>query len=236
MLGHRSWTPGLALVADRFADRRVFLAGDAAHLFTPTGGFGMNTGVDDVANLSWKLAARLAGWGGPDLLASYECERRPVAERNTAAARRLNMNLGKLRLGPLLEQSTLPGRRERERVGGLLSMYGEQFASIGVQLGARYDGSPVIAADSDPPPDSCGRLRADQRARWPRPHAWRRGKRDRGDSLFDLLGPGFTLLRLGTRPAAVTGMTAAAERAGVPLTVLELPAAHIRDMYERDLV
>ena len=72
-------------MAERFADRRILLAGEAVHLFTPTGGFGMNTGVDDVANLSWKLAATLQGWGGKSLLDSYE--RKPIAVRNTRAAR-----------------------------------------------------------------------------------------------------------------------------------------------------
>ncbi len=67
-IAHAPWTAGVALVAERFADRRVLLAGDAVHLFTPTGGFGMNTGIDDTANLAWKLAATLQGWGGPHLL------------------------------------------------------------------------------------------------------------------------------------------------------------------------
>ncbi len=89
IIGHEPWTAGMALVADQFADGRVFLAGDAVHLFTPTGGFGMNTGIDDAANLAWKLAALLQGWGGPALLSSYEAERRPIAFRNTGAARQL---------------------------------------------------------------------------------------------------------------------------------------------------
>src|SRR5262249_27768139 len=91
--GHWPWTAGVALVAERFTAGRVALAGDAAHLFTPTGGFGMNTGMDDASNLSWKLAALVQGWGGPGLLQSYETERRPIAERNTIAARELNKHL-----------------------------------------------------------------------------------------------------------------------------------------------
>jgi 2-polyprenyl-6-methoxyphenol hydroxylase-like FAD-dependent oxidoreductase len=71
-LGHKPWTAGQALVADRFGAGRIVLAGDAVHLFTPTGGFGMNTGVDDAANLGWKIAALIGGWGGPNLLSSYE--------------------------------------------------------------------------------------------------------------------------------------------------------------------
>lgn len=94
IVAHEPWTAGMALVAERFADRRVFLAGDAVHLFTPTGGFGMNTGIDDAVNLSWKLAASLQGWGGNGLLESYEIERMPIASRNTEAARQLTANIG----------------------------------------------------------------------------------------------------------------------------------------------
>ena len=87
ILAHEPWTAGMALVAERSADRRVLLAGDAVHLFTPTGGFGMNTGIDDASNLAWKLAAMVQGWGGGGLLASFQIERMPIALRNTDAAR-----------------------------------------------------------------------------------------------------------------------------------------------------
>ncbi len=90
IIEHRPWTAGHALVADRFVSGRIALAGDAVHIFTPTGGFGMNTGVDDAVNLAWKIAAMAAGWGGPNLLASYEIERRPIAFRNTGMAKELS--------------------------------------------------------------------------------------------------------------------------------------------------
>ena len=64
-IAHATWTAGQAFVAERFGAGRVWLAGDSVHLFTPTGGFGMNTGVDDAANLAWKLAGMAQGWGGP---------------------------------------------------------------------------------------------------------------------------------------------------------------------------
>jgi 2-polyprenyl-6-methoxyphenol hydroxylase-like FAD-dependent oxidoreductase len=236
VLGHRAWTPGLALVADAFADRRLFLAGDAAHLFTPTGGFGMNTGIDDAANLSWKLAARVVGWGGRRLLDSYQPERRPVALRNTAAARKLNQNLGGIERDPLLEQDSPEGRVQRERIGAVLSTCGEQFASIGVQLGARYDGSPIVSADGDPPPDSLVTYTPTSIPGGRAPHVWRSGWHRRGDSLFDSFGTGFTLLRLGSRPPNTDRMAAAARAAGVPLTELTVARPLVRDLYERDLV
>src|SRR4029079_1881158 len=82
------------LVADSYGTERVFIAGDAAHLMSPTGGFGMNTGIGDAVDLGWKLEAALRGWAGDALLRSYEIERRPVAVRNVTEA---SSNLGRLR-------------------------------------------------------------------------------------------------------------------------------------------
>ena len=86
MLSCAPWRQNL-LLADRYGHRRVFLAGDAVHLVIPTGGLGMNSGVGDAVDLSWKLAATLQGWGGPALLTSYEIERRQIGERNVEASR-----------------------------------------------------------------------------------------------------------------------------------------------------
>ena len=154
ILAHEPWTAGMALVAERFADRRVLLAGDAVHLFTPTGGFGMNTGIDDASNLAWKLAAMVQGWGGGDLLASYQIERMPIALRNTDAARKLTANIGETDVDPEIEQDTPTGEAARRAAGAMLANFSEQFASIGVQLGARYDGSSVIIPDVCTPADS----------------------------------------------------------------------------------
>lgn len=95
-LAHRPWTAGHALVADRFGAVRIALAGDAVHVFTPSGGFGMNTGVDDALNPGWKLAALAGGWGDPNLLASYDIERRPIAFRNTGMAKTMSRDMGKI--------------------------------------------------------------------------------------------------------------------------------------------
>ena len=140
-LAHTPWTAGQALVADEFGRGRVVLAGDAVHLFTPTGGFGMNTGIDDAANLGWKLAAMVQGWGGPRLLASYEAERRPIAFRNTGHAKRLTRSMADVPVASEIEDDSAAGDAARAAAGQVLSTFGEEFASIGVQLGARYDGS-----------------------------------------------------------------------------------------------
>ncbi|MFD8705576.1 FAD-dependent monooxygenase [Kitasatospora sp. NPDC059648] len=236
VLGRRPWTPGVALVAERFTVGRILLAGDAAHLFTPNGGFGMNTGVDDAANLAWKLAGILAGWGGPALLASYEAERRPTARRNTTAARELNAGLGTVERPAELELPGPEGEAARARVGDQLRCYGERTHSLGVQLGARYDGSPVIAQDGTPPADSWGTYTPSSVPGGRAPHLWLDTWHGPGSSLFDRLGPGFTLLRLGGRAPTGKPLEAAAQAHGMPLTVLDVDHDAARDLYQRDLV
>jgi 2-polyprenyl-6-methoxyphenol hydroxylase-like FAD-dependent oxidoreductase len=235
IVAHEPWTAGMALVAERFADRRVFLAGDAIHLFTPTGGFGMNTGIDDAANLAWKLAAATQGWGGRGLPESYEIERMPIALRNTEAARRLTENIGETDIDPAIEQDTPAGAAARRAAGAMLGGFGEQFASLGVQLGARYDGSPIIAADGAPPLDDLVAYVPTSVPGGRAPHLWLGDERTYGGSLYDRLGNGFTLLRLGSRPPDVSTMATAAARRKIPLVVLDVAAMEARDLYGCDL-
>jgi hypothetical protein len=235
MLDHRLWTAGVALVAERFIAGRVILAGDAAHLFTPTGGFGMNTGMDDTSNLAWKLAATLQSWGGPRLMQTYETERRPVAERNTSAARELNKHLADFTMPPTIEDDTAEGRAARSAVGKHFNSLGEEFASIGVQLGARYDGSPIVGTDGTPPPDSVDRYTPSGVPGGRAPHYWPGTGRGMGDSLYDRFGKGFTLLRFGRTPADTSSIETAARKRGVPLKVLDLPHDDARELYGRDL-
>jgi 2-polyprenyl-6-methoxyphenol hydroxylase-like FAD-dependent oxidoreductase len=233
VISRKPWVAGYALVAQSYRRGRVFLAGDAAHLFTPTGGFGMNTGMDDVANLSWKLAALHHGWGGAGLLASYELERRPVALRNTAASRMLGNSVATLEVPPTLEDDSPEGRAARAAVGAHLGTFGEEFASLGVQLGARYDGSPIVVSDGSAPPafspidyvpSACPGGRA--------PHVWR----DDGSALFDHFGKWFTLLRLGNPDADAAPIVAAAEKWGMPLVVADVGEPDAAKRYERSLV
>ncbi|MFJ4713593.1 FAD-dependent monooxygenase [Streptomyces sp. NPDC088785] len=236
VLSRRPWTPGVALVAERFTVGRILLAGDAAHLFTPNGGFGMNTGVDDAANLAWKLAGVLAGWGGRNLLASYEAERLPVAVRNTTAARELNAGLGSVERPPELEEDSPLGAETRARVGGQLRCYGERTHSLGVQLGARYDESPIVVPDGSPPADSWGTYTPSSVPGGRTPHLWLDTWHGAGSSLFDRLGQGFTLLRLSGAAPDVKPLQAAAQAHGMPLSVLDVEVDTARDLYERDLV
>lgn len=236
VIGSQPWTAGIALVAETFADRRVLLAGDAAHLFTPTGGFGMNTGVDDAANLSWKLAAMLHGWGGPNLLESYEAERLPISVRNTGAARELAKNIGDVRISPDMEDDSEAGAKARREIGAQLSTFGEEFGSIGVQLGARYDGSTIVMGDDAAPADDFFNYTPSAVPGGRAPHAWLGTGRSIGDSLFDQLGIGFTLLRLGAHAPDAGAFANAAQMAGIPLAILDVPDNDVRDLYERDLV
>jgi len=115
ILSMGTWLAGHALVAQRFQQGRVFIAGDATHLFTPTGGLGYNTAVEDAVNLAWKLASVIRGHAPLSLLESYEAERRPLAERNTAYARRFADSVGLFTARPELEEDSPTGETERAR-------------------------------------------------------------------------------------------------------------------------
>ncbi|WP_296555249.1 FAD-dependent monooxygenase [Pigmentiphaga sp.] len=229
-ISHTPWTAGQALVADSYGRQRVLLAGDAVHLFTPTGGFGMNTGVDDVANLGWKLAATVQGWGGPRLLASYEQERRPIAFRNTAAAKRMSLTNGEVPVGAHISEDSAAGERDRAAAAAMLSGFGDQFASLGVQLGAHYSDSPIVR-------HSGGRIADDPNEYVPTsdpggraPHAFL----GNGVSLYDLFGKGFTLLCL--KPGAdVSAFRQAAAARRMPLAVANVDLREVRDLYACDL-
>jgi len=235
IVGHEPWTAGTALVAETFGDRRVFLAGDAVHLFTPTGGFGMNTGLEDAANLGWKLAACVQGWGGRDLLASYEKERLPIALRNTGAARQLSININDVEAPPEIEWNSAAGVSARQAASKKLATFAEQFASLGVQLGGRYDDSPIIAADKAPPPDDFINYHPTSIPGGRAPHAWLDLEHGNGSSLYDRLGTGMTLLRLGHRPPDTRAIVDAASRRRVPLFVVDIEDRDIRDLYDCDL-
>lgn len=236
-IAHGTWTAGQFFVAERFGAGRVWMAGDAVHLFTPAGGFGMNTGVDDAANLGWKLAAMVQGWGGPQLLPSYEAERQLIAFRNTGASKALARNIGATPVRPEIGTSSPEGERARREAQDYLSGGGAEFDSLGVQLGARYDASPIVVSDGTAPPaDDLVNYRPSSIPGGRTPHVWAGEGRAIGDSLFDRLGPGFTVLRLGPRPPQADRLMAAFAARGVPVKMLDVPSQMARDLYERDLV
>nr|VFJ54373.1 MAG: 2-polyprenyl-6-methoxyphenol hydroxylase [Candidatus Kentron sp. DK] len=239
ILSVKSWTAGFALVAERFRQGRVFLAGDSAHLFTPTGGLGMNTGIEDATNLAWKLAAAEQGWGGPGLLDSYEAERRPIAIRNTGIARGYSQSLGTMPIPEGIEADGEKGERQRAAFAAqLMDTQAGQSMLLGTQLGARYDGSPLIIGDgTTPPPDDPVRYTPSACPGGRAPHLWFRN----GSTLLDHLGPGFTLLVDEARGADPRPLMAAASHREIPLHVLwlaetQVDLSRLRELYQKSLV
>jgi 2-polyprenyl-6-methoxyphenol hydroxylase-like FAD-dependent oxidoreductase len=233
ILSMGTWLAGHALVAQGFGRGRVLIGGDAAHLFTPTGGLGYNTAVEDAVNLGWKLASVLRGVAPLPLLESYEAERKPVAERNTAYARRFADSVGLFAASPLLDEDSPAGQEERQLASGYLDAHAKlEFDIPGVTFGGRYDGSPIIVSDgSRPPPDEPNQYRQTACPGGRPPHAWM----DDGRSLFDLFGPEWTLLALGEHVPDIAPFEAAAAALGIDLHVLRLPADSLRELYEAPL-
>jgi 2-polyprenyl-6-methoxyphenol hydroxylase-like FAD-dependent oxidoreductase len=229
VLSFGTWTAGHSLVAQSFRRGRVFLAGDAAHLFTPTGGLGYNTAVEDAVNLGWKLAAVLAGSAPSALLDSYEAERKPLAERNTAYARRFADSVGLFPARAILEEDSAAGAAERERAGEHLNAHVRlEFNIPGVTFGGRYDDSPVIVADGTrPPPDQPSAYEPTACPGGRPPHAWL----DDGRSLFDSFHSEWTLLVLGSQPPATDAFVEAARELGLDLKVVPHAGEALRELY-----
>lgn len=206
------------LVADHYEQGRVFLAGDACHLHPPFGGFGMNMGIGDAVDLGWKLAATLQGWGGPELLASYEAERRQVHERTIAEAVINYGVLGNQLVRPGLEDPGPLGEATRREVGEIIEATKlREFRTLGIVLGSRYADSPVIVPDgSEPPPEHFMLYVPSAHPGCLAPHLWLND----GSSLYDHFGSGFTLLVTAGETQQAAGFAAVAEHLGIPLTVL----------------
>ena len=222
------WRAGVSLVAKRFRAGRCFLAGDAAHLFTPTGGFGLNTGIEDAFNLAWKIGAVEAGWAPPALLDSYEAERKPIAARNTAYALTLARRNGAAPVSADIEADTAAGDAARALASAHLMQFARwEYDTPGIQLGVSYHGSAIVAGDGTPaPPDSPIDYVPNAIPGSRLPHVWLAG----GVSLYDRLGPEFTLIVLGECDDGSRWTQAAAAR-GIPLDVLHLPeTAELRDL------
>jgi hypothetical protein len=235
MLTCAPWRQNL-LLADRYRDGRVFLAGDAVHLVIPTGGLGMNSGVGDAIDLSWKLAATLAGWGGPALLDSYESERRQVGDRNVGASRYASLGRRKWRAQyrPNIRDATPEGAATRANLIKVASV--EQPKSnemIGAELGYRYVNSPVVC-DVPGGPEHLFRLY--EPTTWPGarlPHVWLAD----GTPVQDRIPfEGFTLLRLGRTQADTSALENALRACGAPLAVLDVPDDAPRQVYGFDLL
>lgn len=223
------------LLASKYRVGRVFLAGDAAHTMSPTGGMGVNTGVADVADLGWKLQGALEGWGGETLLDSYEIERRPVAKRTQEIATYNFRNW--LDTGDVTKilRDDDEGQKVRDTVGDRMKRAtSDDWRSWGVQLGYRYVDSPILIDDgSVAPEDTLDHYEPTAKPGHRAPHVWLAP----GKSVFDLYGPTFTLLCLddaGSDDAA--GLIAAAAGLGVPVQQHNSDNAELKSLYQSRLV
>ncbi len=225
------WTQRLML-ADRYRVGRVFLAGDAAHLVIPTGGLGMNTGAGDATDLAWKLWATLAGWGGPLLLDSYEAERRPIGARAINASRKGSSSRRRWRSmwEPVMAEDSPAGEAARARLREVADR--EQRWSndlLGIELGYRYRGSPIIASEPGEGPDpESFQYRP---TTWPGarlPHLWMPD----GRALQDLLGRRYTLIRWGGQPVGGEALAASFDRRGAPFAELSVESDAVGALLE----
>ena len=222
------------LVAESYRNDRGFIAGDAAHVMSPTGGFGMNTGIQDAVDLSWKLAAMIEGWGGNGLLDSYGVERQPIGTRNVAEASRNLRRMLSVPAHPDLLDDTPQGTATREKVGREFSetMRHEWF-TLGAHLGYRYEGSPICwpdgsAAPADDPRNYVPTARPGHRA----PHAYLAD----GRSILDLFGRGFMLLDFGANADEAAPLLAAARQRGVPMSFAAIAEPGIAALYQHRFV
>jgi 2-polyprenyl-6-methoxyphenol hydroxylase-like FAD-dependent oxidoreductase len=235
MLSCAPWRQNL-LLADHYGHGRVFLAGDAVHLVIPTGGLGMNSGVGDAVDLSWKLAATLKGWGGPALLASYEIERRQVGALNLEASRHASRGRRAWRAAykPNIRDKTPEGAETRANLTKIADV--EQRKSnemIGAELGYRYVDSPIIFPEAGEAPETNFMIYVP--TSWPGarlPHVWLAD----GTALHDHIDDGYTLLCLGGVQIDNTALARAFASHAAPFTVLEIAEERPRDIYGYDLL
>lgn len=226
---------GRRLVAGRFRDRNVFIAGDAAHLWVPYAGYGMNAGIADALNLSWLLAARVQGWGAEAILDAYEAERQPITMQvsNFAMDHAAKMIKARRAVPPHIEAQDAEGERARAEVGREAhALNVQQFCCAGLNFGYYYEGSPIIASDGEaPPPYTMGDFTPSTVPGCRAPHFWLAD----GRSLYDAFGQGYTLLRLDER-VDVEPLLAAARALRLPLSVVDMAGAQVPAAYRHKLV
>ena len=234
MLYVGEWRQNL-LLAERYMDRRVLLAGDAVHLVIPTGGLGMNTGVGDAIDLGWKLAGTLQGWGGPGLLASYETERRAVGAKNVGASRYASLGRRKWRSQwkPNIADDTQEGAATRANLVAVADVEQRKTNEmIGAELGYHYAGSPLVAAEPGEPPYDYIDYTPSTFPGVRLPHVWLPDHR----AVQDRIGDGYTLLRTGGTTTDGTPLEQAFRQLRAPFAVLDLPGQIARDIYGYDLI
>ena len=234
ILSMATWLAGHALVAESFQKGNVFLGGDAVHLFTPTGGLGYNTAVEDAVNLGWKLAAVINGQAQPQLLDSYELERKPLAIRNTSYARQFADSIGLFDADPALEAATTEGAHARSVAADYLNGHvRREFNIPGVTFGGRYKQSPIIVSDGTHAPEDAANTYTPSACPGGRPpHAWMAD----GSSLFDSFNFEWTLLVLGEASADFSIFCEVAAKYQLDLKVVRHSSNELAQLYEATLI
>ena len=234
ILSKEDWV-GRRLVSNRFRFGHVFLAGDAAHLWVPYAGYGMNAGIADAVNLAWLLAARLQGWAEESILDAYEAERQPITGQVSQFAMDHAQKMIKARraIPENIEMSGPEGDALRNLMGQeAYELNVQQFCCAGLNFGYYYTGSPIMMEASEAPPAyTMGAFTPSTVPGCRAPHFWLRD----GRSLYDAFGAGYTLLRFD-KTVDVTAFLLAAEKRSLPLSVLDIDAQDIPEVYQCKLV
>lgn len=231
---YEDWV-GRRLVASKFRERRVFICGDAAHVWMPLGGYGMSAGIADAANLAWKLAGVVDGWAAPEILDAYEAERQPITEQASRiisdVARQVMMQ--RAELSPDIERLDAAGEAARAEAGELAyALDVEQQCCGGLNFGYYYDSSPIIAYDGEKAPTyTMGTFTSSTVPGCRAPHLWLEGQR----SLYDAMAADHALLRFDPS-APVSGLVEAAARRKVPVRVIDVAPSGASAPYRHKLV
>ncbi len=217
ILSREDWF-GRRLIAERFRDRRIFLCGDAAHIWVPYGGYGLNAGVADAENLGWLLAAVCTGWGSEAMLDAYEAERLPITDQVSRHAmdHAEKMIRNREAIPADLEAPGASGQATRARYGRAMEELNvAQYCCAGLNFGYYYDRSPLIEADGVAPAYTMADYTPSTVPGCRTPHRWLAD----GTSLYDHLGTGYLMVgspdALGR--ADVDAVVGVAERRGIPL-------------------
>lgn len=234
VLSKEDWF-GRRLVADRFRDRRMFICGDAAHLWVPMAGYGMNAGIADAMNLSWTLAAYINGWAGPAILNTYQVERQPITEQVSNFAMNHEYALAKERkkASPLLEENTPEGQAARDELGqSLYDLNVKQYCCGGLNFGYFYDKSNIISYDGQAQPTYTINTFTSSTVPGCRlPHIWLENK----ESLYDKLGNDLALIQFGDE-ASGQELVNAAKEMNIPLKLIQLGNNYKDDVYKENLI
>jgi hypothetical protein len=227
---------GRRLLANQFRDRRVFLAGDAAHLWVPYAGYGMNAGIADATNLAWLLDAAIKGWADTSILNAYEAERHPITEQVSYFVMNHAQKMIKARRAVPHNIEAMDAEGEAARIATGSEAYDlnvQQFCCEGLNFGYYYEGSPIIAHENEPAPAySMGSFTPSTIPGCRAPHFWLAN----GQSLYDLFGKGYSLLRFDAS-ADAQSLLDAVQAQGIPLTLIDLSSeSKIPDAYKHKWV